>query len=246
VIDACKIYQSPRQRLSRWTHQLKARYKSKARPQVRALSTYIPTRSLILDVGAHFGYFSKESCRLHGGSCQVYCFEPLDYNHGILDGVLSKCHNVTLSRVAPSDQAGSSRIFVPIENSGRIGPGLAHIDAQQNRAAVVQDITTLPLDHWMADQALNRLDLIKCDVEGAEPLVLSGGRKTLSEYKPALYCEVDDNCTRRLDYTPADLFGSLSDLGYAAQRYDGISGRFSPTAEFCGNSDFLFLQQQSQ
>ena len=182
---------------------------------------------------------------MHDGSCQVYCFEPLDYNPSILDTVLGKRDNVTLSRVALSDQAGSSQIFVPIKNSGRIGPGLAHMGAEQNRNAVVQDIITLPLDQWMADQALNRLDFIKCDLEGAELLVLRGGRETLSEYKPALYCEVDDNYTRRLDYTPADLFGFLSGLGYAAQRYDGISGRFSPTAEFCGNGDYLFLQRQS-
>ena len=45
AIDANEIYQSPCQRLSRWVHQLKARYKSKARPQVRALSAYIPTRA---------------------------------------------------------------------------------------------------------------------------------------------------------------------------------------------------------
>ena len=191
-------------------------------------------------MGAHFGYFAKEFCRLHASSCEVYCFEPLSYNHSILVDVLRPKTNSHISRYALSDRAGSDEIFVPIKSSGNIGPGLAHMGQEHTRDFVIEEIATITLDEWVDQNDVNRLDFIKCDVEGAELLALRGAQASLKKFRPVLFCEVDENYTQRLGYTPQELFEFLHGLGYESYSIDFSECLIEQTPTFKNNADYVF------
>jgi hypothetical protein len=63
-------------------------------------------------------------------------------------------------------------------------------------------------------KAGDRVDFIKCDVEGAELLALRGAAQTLHRWHPTLCLEVWGQWTRAFDYTPADLISFLQGSGY--------------------------------
>jgi len=50
-------------------------------------------------------------------------------------------------------------------------------------------VTTL--DKLAETHGLSRLDCIKIDVEGAEPMVLAGGRATLERFRPIVIFEIN-------------------------------------------------------
>ena len=233
-------FRSPRQRLSRFVHRFKALHRAKARQPVDCLATFVPPGGTILDIGAHFGYFAKEFCRLHSSSCEVYCFEPLSYNHSILVDVLAHKSNSHISRYALSDHAGQDEIYVPLKTSGNIGPGLAHMGKEHKRDFVVEKITTITLDEWVAENGIKALDFIKCDVEGAELLVFNGATASLKKFRPVLFCEVDENYTARLGYTPRELFGFLHALGYESYSIDFSQCLIEQTKVFKKNADYVF------
>lgn len=87
---------------------------------------------------------------------------------------------------------------------------------------------------------LTRLDFIKCDVEGAELLVLQGARSTLDRLSPILFLEVFDKWTIAFDYTPADLVCFLRDIGYSTIfLVDGFVRPLRDPSEITGSVNLL-------
>jgi hypothetical protein len=90
------------------------------------------------------------------------------------------------------------------------------------------EVTQTSLDRFAAEWGLERADLIKVDVEGAEPEVLEGMRalaarspdlSVIVEFKPGLLA--------RRGYPPNRLLELLASLGFAAAAI-GTGGRLLP------------------
>jgi hypothetical protein len=76
-------------------------------------------------------------------------------------------------------------------------------------------VTTL--DAWAQSTGLDRLDIVKIDIEGAEILALRGMRATLRRLRPRLLIvEVKDVVMERGPGDEAALHGLLRECGYAA------------------------------
>ncbi|MDD4880982.1 MAG: FkbM family methyltransferase, partial [Gallionellaceae bacterium] len=195
--DSDRILSSPSQRFAWWLHMIKARLRRKEAKKVAYLGRHVPPGGVILDIGAHFGYFSKEFCRLHNHSCHVYGFEPVSYTRSILELVTRSFGNFSLHSTALSDANGEADIQIPIKKSGHIGIGLSHLGEERNRDFISETITTLKLDTFMAATGLTRIDFIKCDVEGAELAGFKGGANAIATFRPTVFCEVNDQLTQR-------------------------------------------------
>lgn len=235
------VYSNWRQRLAWVQHYLKARYNPKERPRVLQLSRFIPEGGVIFDVGAHFGYLAKEFCAIHGGSCKVHCFEPVSYTRSILQRVVGRFGNVRIDARALSNQAGNVRISIPVKESGRLGIGLSHFGDEMRRDYIVEQVETLTLDAYMDEQAVPRLDFIKCDVEGAELLVLQGAEHALARHRPVVYCELNTHLAARMGYQPERVFDFLSERGYTAFILDAAGEKQAVTGVVAGADDYLFL-----
>jgi transketolase len=70
------------------------------------------------------------------------------------------------------------------------------------------------LDRFAAEQGLSEIDLIKCDVEGAELFVMRGGLRTLQAARPILMLEMLRKWAKLYEYHPNDILALLSPLGY--------------------------------
>jgi FkbM family methyltransferase len=172
------------------------------------LRSLVGPGSLFLDIGANFGYYSLTLAKALDRRCRVHAFEPnpstyqrllrhIDWN-GMRDVILA--HPLALS-----DAPGTGTLIERADNSGasRIG---------DDAGGVAVELTTI--DAFAGAHALDRLDAVKIDVEGQEARVLTGGKATLSRFKPAIVIEFWTTGLARAGSSVDEVAGVLDRLGY--------------------------------
>jgi len=140
--------------------------------------------NVFLDVGANIGYFSLLSAKRVGSSGQVIAFEPIGTLATQLERSVEKnsLTNIKLIRSACGEREASMKIGKYKHNIGKsslIDAGMEQLETET--------VSVLTIDSVLENT--HRLDLIKIDVEGFEPEVLMGARKTLSRLRPVIILE---------------------------------------------------------
>jgi hypothetical protein len=75
------------------------------------------------------------------------------------------------------------------------------------------------LDDVVRELGLQRIDVLKADVEGAEVLVLSGARDVLTRFRPTLILEVVPGQLENMGTSVQALEGLLASVGYRRSRW---------------------------
>lgn len=132
----------------------------------------------VIDVGAYHGLVS-EALRDIFPKADIYCFEPLEENIKIIrQKKFSK--SVTLEKLAVSNKVGRSTFFtnsfVPASSLKRPKnlKGFGFISRFRKNT-----VRTTTLDEYFRKVSLEEEIFLKVDVQGAEDMVLEGGRKLL-------------------------------------------------------------------
>lgn len=157
----------------------------------------------VFDIGAHIGYHSFFFSRLVGPNGKVLAFEPHPRNIERFKLVVSANpdlrKNTTLIEAAASCKEGSEEFNLndDIESGRSSGGFIADSDTLWEKQAYAQrgffkkQVKTLRLDDLEKTTGKRlRPDLIKIDVEGAEYLVLMGGRELIKTFRPILLIEI--------------------------------------------------------
>lgn len=138
----------------------------------------------VVDVGANFGYYTVMFGLLAGWRGRVVAFEPLPTLVTLLrENIISNWIDTQLKVIpaACSDHAGTMRLFT--SSTREANTGLAASTADENLGGDVSfepiDVPTVTIDESLDDLG-GRVDFMKIDVEGAEPLVLRGARQTIA------------------------------------------------------------------
>jgi FkbM family methyltransferase len=144
--------------------------------------------AVVWDIGANVGLFSFAAATAAGPSGHVLAVEPDNWLVGLLrrsaelPGTRAQ---VEVLAAAVGDATGVSRFCIASRNRAT-----NHLAGFGHRADVraVMPVPTLTLDGLLA--CAPTPDVLKIDVEGAERLVLEGGRRLLAAARPTLICEV--------------------------------------------------------
>ncbi len=142
---------------------------------------------VVADVGANIGYYTLLFARHVGRSGCVHAFEPsaTTYEALMRNVLLNKANNVRVHRVALADTCGKAPlIWGPPSNRGK--DRLAY--ACELGHELIQVIT---LDRFVSEQRVERLDLVKVDIEGSEQRFLSGAAETLARFRPIIMIELN-------------------------------------------------------
>jgi FkbM family methyltransferase len=174
------------------------------------------------DIGANTGLYTLfASKRCTEGT--VVAFEPYPPNATILKRDISRngLNNVRVYELALSDSDGTIEFNQPEQPD--IGYGSASVEA--NSTTATTEIPTASADRLISEGKIPPPNVIKIDVEGAEPLVIEGLEETLSEPTCRLvYCEahlpgVDHRpSVEDFDTTIADLRNRLERLGFTVEK----------------------------
>lgn len=128
-----------------------------------------------IDIGANVGLYTLLFARQVGPCGRVVAFEPGPLSFGLLKAnvEVNRYRNVTVENMAVTNRKGSVDLFVCLdgESDNRI------TGAQGNREKRPVACTSIDR-YWPRGQSV---DYIKIDVQGAEPLVIDGMKRVLTD-----------------------------------------------------------------
>lgn len=179
-------------------------YLGQYEPEVtEAIKKYTKHDMIIVDIGANIGAHALRFAKLLGSSGQVYAFEPTEYAFRklVTNIGLNPFTNINPIQAALSDEnrMNQSANFRSswLSNGGEI--------SSNNTVDFVR------LDDWCIAHDIERIDLIKLDVDGFEYKVLNGAVNILQTCRPPIILEVfSDNFREPL----SNPFAFLYDIGY--------------------------------
>lgn len=142
--------------------------------------------STVIDVGANTGLFSLLAAR-RGTGVVVHAVEPVPRVFDMLTANVARnaLANVHCHRVAFSDSEGTVPMYIPTEEV----PIMASMRSDWRSGSERVDVPAMTLDQFAATLE-SRIDIVKIDTEGTEPLVLSAAQETLATHRPFIICEV--------------------------------------------------------
>lgn len=146
----------------------------------------------------------------------VIAFEPRPSTYRYLSKSVheNSLRNVRLFNVALSNTPGKGSLM---KVDGERNTGGSYLGSGKGIEVQLQ-----PLDHFAEN--LERLDLIKMDVEGWEPMVIEGGKKTISKYKPIIVSEISANfLSDRMGLSDRLFIQTVNDLGYKCYDIDTMN-----------------------
>jgi FkbM family methyltransferase len=134
----------------------------------------------IIDAGAFVGDTALLFHQEAGGHCSIHAFEVLEENLALLERNLEAndlASQVTVCRNALSDESGRHVVIKapPVQ-------GATSIFGEGEGASA----ETITIDDYVDRKRIDRVDLIKMDIEGAERLALTGAMDTIRRDRPRL------------------------------------------------------------
>lgn len=136
---------------------------------------------VIIDAGGFVGDTAILFCAKTGNDCQVHAFEVLEENlalfrHNIARNGVQR--QVVLNALALASRSGQELVIreAPLQGATSVGGGGE--DGVR--------VPTITLDDYVARAGLERVDLVKMDIEGSELAALEGAAGTLRRFRPKL------------------------------------------------------------
>lgn len=181
--------------------------------EVNVMRERLSQKATFFDIGANIGYYSLIASQIVGVDGAVHAFEPVEKNTRILRNTIeiNGIKNIRLNQVAVGRQAGDIDLFVPenVDNSG-------WVSILNLRASNKITVRVICLDDYVTENSIERVDLMKVDVEGAECQVLDGGAKLFDKLDaPDLIIEVNPYLLERQKLTSHSITDRLSTWGYS-------------------------------
>ena len=159
----------------------------------------VKSNMIVVDVGANKGYFSLLSAKLMSDKGRVLAFEPYPNNGYWLQNSIqaNRYSSITLFPFALSNLEGKKKFYVgKYSGSG----SFFHSDNTTNKKFFVK---CRKLDNVLEENAVDHVDLLKIDVQGADLEVLEGAEETLSQQNLKIVMDIDVAKEKRevlLDY----------------------------------------------
>ena len=212
-VDGHRIYAATLDRLAAlWMRKLTAA----ERYETQLWTELIKPGMIVADVGANLGVYSLLAAQRVGSAGRVHSFEPDQDNHGLLlkNIATNGYENVTVHRAAVADEVGTVSLYRRLEHRGdhRI-----YQAEGAERPSVEVPVTTL--DAVFAETL--RLDVVKLDIQGAEPRALAGMTELLkANPKLSLITEFWPDGLQQSGADPHAFLAALRDHGFAIRRID--------------------------
>lgn len=203
-------------------------------PVENFLVQFLKDGDVCLDVGANVGIYTLLCSALVGAGGKVYAFEPTPRTFTILTANSAGKSNVTRVSMALMEEEGKRNLVdYGVEKSG-----LNTVLLQGSEQVAQPDI--LPVEATTLDAYCTAHSIcpsfIKIDTEGAEEMVLAGGRKTFIRHHPTLIVEVQRDA-------PQQTIALLTGLGYQPYQFVGNTPVPYANGDTLGCPNMLFMYE---
>ena len=193
----------------------------------RHLLSLIRSGDCVIDGGGYVGTVALPLAARVGSTGQIHCFEPDPLNFSRLEQHvrLNSLQNVHCLPLALAERSGHLELVRPWPENG--GGNLVDNGTWGSCSRV--RVPSLSLDDWSRREAVQRVDLLKLDLEGYEVRALRGARQLLRRFRPLLFLEAHEPHLRNHGDDLAGLERELAALNY---RWEIIPGDIASLVAF--------------
>jgi FkbM family methyltransferase len=202
------------------------------------LEAYVQDGDVVVDIGANIGVHALPlAAKLLPSAGRVYAFEAAPDTAAELQRTAdSHClTNVVVCNIA----LGAERRRAVLRSSAQYGPGDRGVRSLYGSGIAEIEVEVQPFDAWAGETGLDRLDVVKIDVEGAEYEVLVGMRGSIAALTPRfIVVEMLPSLLAAAGATTSDVRQLLVELGYAlvgmteSDLHAGRYGRYGANGVF--------------
>ncbi len=157
----------------------------------RYIKENLKPEMIVLDVGAHIGFFTMLLASQIGKDGRVFAFEPDEKNFKriLLNIQYNQFKNVIPYQMALSNNIGKTYLSHHTTSSGHRLKSVIPLEVSTNEK--VSEISETTLDEFMSQHQLSHVDFMKLDAEKSELLILEGGKNTFRDKKiSSIICEI--------------------------------------------------------
>jgi len=202
---------------------------------------------VVFDVGAHIGNVTLAAARSFPNA-HIYSFEPVRATYQML------CKNIKnySDRITPHDFGFfnvSKRLDIHITSfdgaSSILDQSLDHKSVHPHiRETGTESIPVYTLDSFMSDKAIDRIDIVKIDVEGVELEVIEGGWGTFKDKVDNLFIELSFLRRNRESAYWVEMCKLLYDLGFMLINVYDVARYVENGRQYVAQMDAFFAKRK--
>jgi FkbM family methyltransferase len=220
--------------------------------EVDLLDPFLPEGGVCCDIGAEYGLYTLTFASRVGPRGRVLTFEPLPGPRAFITRTtrLLGARNVEVhgDALGDSERAGQmslpSRKGLPVHGRAFLADdadGLGPNDEFDRERRLPVHVSTL--DATLERAGVDRLDLVKIDVEGFEPAVLRGASASIRRFRPKLMVEIEDRHLRKFGADAVEVVDLMARHGY--RMWTVQHDRWEPTEAVTERTrNYLFTPQE--
>ncbi|GJM42610.1 MAG: hypothetical protein DHS20C20_28920 [Ardenticatenaceae bacterium] len=198
----------------------------------------------MLDIGAHVGYYSRRYAKALGVNGRIFAFEPHPRTFATLKHNVSQLPQVTAVQLALADQEGTAELhdYLMMSASGSLHYDESMVALQKAQthdtdiaprigqpfAAQTFTVRTTPVDDFLATQGVEKVDLVKMDIEGAEISALRGMKQTIANSPNLkLIMEYNPQALKAFGHDPVAALQEVQSFGFTKVEAIELDGRLT-------------------
>ncbi|OGN60368.1 MAG: hypothetical protein A3F40_04930 [Chlamydiae bacterium RIFCSPHIGHO2_12_FULL_27_8] len=179
--------------------------------ELEIINQIIVDDMIILDIGANIGWYSMLFGKKYPKAF-IYAFEPISelYRYCLENINFNDLKNVNIFNIGLSNFNGKQSLY--------FSPETAALSSNKNiieyKNMQKEEVVVKTLDSFINEIELDKLDFIKCDVEGAELNVILGALNSIKRFLPVIFIELFHEWSIHYDYHPNQVINIFHELGY--------------------------------
>ncbi len=200
------------------------------RATIAQLHQIIQPGMVVLDIGAHIGYYARLLAQLVGENGKILAFEPHPRTFAVLSQNIRRYPSVQAHQLAISDQGGMAELYDYLLMSAS---GSLHFDEnlrelQQSQISEYDiaprvnqvetrtfTVETVALDDFLPQHDITTVDFIKMDIEGAELMALRGLKQIIHQSpRLRLIMEYNPQALKAFEHAPEAALQEVMSLGF--------------------------------
>ena len=178
--------------------------------ELKTIRKFLKKDSVILDIGANIGWYCL-SLSKNVPNGKIFAFEPIPETYKYLKEniALNNLSNIYAFNYGIGDENKEVLFYHNPNMTGATSQKNLHEDKKQTKVKAKIKI----LDDFIS-KLTEKVDFIKCDIEGSEIFAVKGGLETIKKTLPVIFLEMLRKWSAEYGYHPNDIILILKEIGY--------------------------------